>query len=62
MFDGAPGRETVAYAVERTAPALAALHRWAADLGVELDGIEVRSASLEDVFLELAHEKAGQRR
>ena len=64
VFEGAPGHETAAYAVGRTAPALAALHRWAADLGVELDGIEVRSASLEDVFLELAndaHEKAGHR-
>ncbi|WP_407911777.1 ABC transporter ATP-binding protein [Kitasatospora sp. NE20-6] len=45
---------TAVYTVARTAPALAALHAWAADRAVELDGIEVRSASLEDVFLELA--------
>ncbi|WP_431681500.1 ABC transporter ATP-binding protein [Kitasatospora sp. KL5] len=44
------------YTAARTAPALAALHSWAAEWSVELDGIEVRSASLEDVFLELAHE------
>ncbi|WP_329136432.1 ABC transporter ATP-binding protein [Streptomyces sp. NBC_01476] len=61
VMEGAAGRETAAYAVERTGPALAALHRWAAERGVELDGIEVRSASLEDVFLELAQEKAGTR-
>lgn len=42
------------YRVPRSAPALAALHAWAADRGVELDGLEVRSGSLEDVFLELA--------
>ena len=56
VFEGDPGHETAVYAVERTAPALAALHRWAGAAGVELDGIEVRSASLEDVFLELAHD------
>jgi len=55
VLGGAPGHETAGYAVGRTAPALAALHRWAAGAGVELDGIEVRGASLEDVFLELAH-------
>ena len=58
VLEGTPGHETAAYAVERTAPALAALQRWAGDAGVELDGIEVRAASLEDVFLELAHERA----
>ncbi|KQV18813.1 MULTISPECIES: ABC transporter ATP-binding protein [unclassified Kitasatospora] len=52
---------TVLYTVARTAPALAALHTWAAELDVELDGIEARNASLEDVFLELAHEKAETR-
>ncbi|GAA1147124.1 ABC-2 type transport system ATP-binding protein [Kitasatospora gansuensis] len=52
---------TVLYTVARTAPALAALHGWAAELAVELDGIEARNASLEDVFLELAHEKAETR-
>ncbi|WP_405018255.1 ABC transporter ATP-binding protein [Kitasatospora sp. NBC_00070] len=52
---------TVRYTVARTAPALAALHTWAAELDVELDGIEARNASLEDVFLELAHEKAETR-
>lgn len=56
MTDG-----TVLYTATRTAPALAALHAWAAGLGVELDGIEVRNASLEDVFLELAHDKAETR-
>ena len=61
VVEGTPGQETAAYAVDRTGPALAVLHGWAADRGVELDGIEVRSASLEDVFLELAQEqeKAG---
>ncbi|MFC8450945.1 ABC transporter ATP-binding protein [Kitasatospora sp. NPDC057223] len=52
---------TVRYTVARTAPALAVLHTWAAGLGIELDGIEVRNASLEDVFLELARERAGAR-
>ncbi|MEW2519555.1 ABC transporter ATP-binding protein [Actinacidiphila alni] len=47
---------TATYAVDRTGPALAALHRWAAGRDVELDGIEVRTASLEDVFLALAEE------
>ncbi|MFF4340447.1 ABC transporter ATP-binding protein [Kitasatospora sp. NPDC001540] len=42
------------YRVPRSAPALAALHAWAASHGVELDGLEVRSGSLEDVFLDLA--------
>ncbi|MFF2819707.1 ABC transporter ATP-binding protein [Kitasatospora cineracea] len=42
------------YRVPRSAPALAALHAWAADRGVELDGLEVRTGSLEDVFLDLA--------
>ncbi|WP_033251656.1 ABC transporter ATP-binding protein [Kitasatospora phosalacinea] len=42
------------YRVPRSAPALAALHAWAAARGVELDGLEVRSGSLEDVFLDLA--------
>ncbi|MFI5533564.1 ABC transporter ATP-binding protein [Kitasatospora sp. NPDC051853] len=51
----------VLYTVARTAPALAALHAWAADLGIELDGIEARNASLEDVFLQLAHDKAETR-
>lgn len=59
------GVVTAAWQVTRPAPALAALHRWAAAEGVELDGIEVRGASLEDVFLELARhgapEKAGSR-
>ncbi|TWE20467.1 ABC-2 type transport system ATP-binding protein [Kitasatospora atroaurantiaca] len=50
--------QLVAYTVPRTAPALAALHAWAAAREVELDGIEVRAASLEDVFLELSHRKA----
>ncbi|MFJ6619247.1 ABC transporter ATP-binding protein [Kitasatospora sp. NPDC091335] len=44
---------TAEYTVERTGPALAALHGWAAGLAVELDGLEVRGASLEDVFLDL---------
>ncbi|MEV8092870.1 ABC transporter ATP-binding protein [Kitasatospora sp. NPDC085879] len=48
------------YTATRTAPALAALHTWAAEWSVELDGIEVRSASLEDVFLELAHDGRGK--
>ncbi|MFJ8040550.1 ABC transporter ATP-binding protein [Kitasatospora sp. NPDC096147] len=52
---------TVLYTVAKTAPALAALHSWAAELGVELDGIEARNASLEDVFLQLAHDKAETR-
>ncbi|MER5862134.1 ABC transporter ATP-binding protein [Kitasatospora sp. NPDC002040] len=52
---------TVLYAASRTAPALAALHTWAAEQGVELDGIEARNASLEDVFLQLAHDKAETR-
>ncbi|MEU2628029.1 ABC transporter ATP-binding protein [Kitasatospora sp. NPDC007106] len=47
------------YTAARTAPALAALHAWAAEWSVELDGIEVRPASLEDVFLELAHDGRG---
>ncbi|MEU3464246.1 ABC transporter ATP-binding protein [Streptomyces sp. NPDC006733] len=57
---GLPGADlavrgaAVSYAVARTAPALAALHAWAGARGVELDGIEVRQASLEDVFLALA--------
>ncbi|MEV6008405.1 ABC transporter ATP-binding protein [Streptomyces sp. NPDC051976] len=59
--EGGPGRETAAYTVDRTGPALAALHRWAAGRGVELDGIEVRGATLDDVFLELATGKAGTR-
>ncbi|RKE20741.1 ABC transporter ATP-binding protein [Streptomyces sp. TLI_171] len=42
------------YRVPRSAPALAALHSWAAAHDVELDGLEVRSSSLEDVFLDLA--------
>ncbi|MFJ4676484.1 ABC transporter ATP-binding protein [Kitasatospora sp. NPDC088783] len=42
------------YRVPRSAPALAALHAWAASRGVELDGLEVRASSLEDVFLDLA--------
>ncbi|MCM2423101.1 ABC transporter ATP-binding protein [Streptomyces sp. RKAG293] len=46
--------DAVSYAVARTAPALAVLHEWAGARGVELDGIEVRHASLEDVFLALA--------
>ncbi|MEU6236474.1 ABC transporter ATP-binding protein [Kitasatospora sp. NPDC047058] len=51
---------TAVYTVDRTGPALAVLHGWAADLGVELDGIEARSATLEDVFLGLAeHPTAG---
>ncbi|BFV58462.1 ABC transporter ATP-binding protein [Kitasatospora sp. CMC57] len=56
LTDGA-----VRYTVARTAPALAALHSWAAELGLELDGIEARNASLEDVFLQLAHDKAETR-
>ncbi|MGW2400980.1 ABC transporter ATP-binding protein [Kitasatospora sp. NPDC001664] len=52
---------TVVYTVAKTAPALAALHGWADGLGVELDGIEARNASLEDVFLQLAHDKAETR-
>ncbi|MFD0259564.1 ABC transporter ATP-binding protein [Kitasatospora indigofera] len=51
----------VVYTAARTAPALAVLHGWAASRSVELDGIEARNASLEDVFLELAHERAGSR-
>ncbi|MGW4803404.1 ABC transporter ATP-binding protein [Kitasatospora sp. NPDC004272] len=46
------------YRVPRSAPALAALHAWAAARGVELDGLEVRSGSLEDVFLDLADRHA----
>ncbi|GAA4843967.1 ABC transporter ATP-binding protein [Kitasatospora terrestris] len=42
------------YTVPRGAPALAALHTWAAGRGVELDGLEVRGGSLEDLFLDLA--------
>ncbi|MGW4381755.1 ABC transporter ATP-binding protein [Kitasatospora sp. NPDC004531] len=42
------------YRVPRSAPALAALHAWSAAQGVELDGLEVRASSLEDVFLDLA--------
>ncbi|MFG2820594.1 ABC transporter ATP-binding protein [Kitasatospora sp. NPDC048365] len=42
------------YTVPRSAPALAALHTWAAGRGVELDGLEVRGGSLEDLFLDLA--------
>ncbi|MFE1318992.1 ABC transporter ATP-binding protein [Kitasatospora phosalacinea] len=42
------------YRVPRSAPALAELHAWAAARGVELDGLEVRPGSLEDVFLDLA--------
>ncbi|BAJ30341.1 MULTISPECIES: ABC transporter ATP-binding protein [Kitasatospora] len=49
LTDGLAG-----YRVPRSAPALAALHGWAAARGVELDGLEVRAGSLEDVFLDLA--------
>ncbi|MFJ1757450.1 ABC transporter ATP-binding protein [Kitasatospora sp. NPDC088134] len=42
------------YRVPRSAPALAALHSWAAGRHIELDGLEVRSSSLEDLFLDLA--------
>ncbi|HEY3478144.1 MAG TPA: ABC transporter ATP-binding protein [Streptomyces sp.] len=59
--DGTPDRRTAVYTVDRTGPALAALHRWAADRDVALDGIEVRGATLDDVFLELAAETAGTR-
>ncbi|MFD9129457.1 ABC transporter ATP-binding protein [Kitasatospora sp. NPDC059571] len=52
---------TVVYTAARTGPALAVLHGWATGLGVELDGIEARNASLEDVFLDLAHEGASTR-
>ncbi|MFJ6216469.1 ABC transporter ATP-binding protein [Streptomyces sp. NPDC092296] len=64
LLDGsAPTLEqgTAVYAVGRTAPALAALHGWAAARGAALDGIEVRTASLEDVFLDLSHERVGTR-
>ncbi|MFF0294327.1 ABC transporter ATP-binding protein [Kitasatospora sp. NPDC004614] len=47
------------YRVPRSAPALAALHAWSAAQGIELDGLEVRSSSLEDVFLAMAdHHRA----
>jgi ABC-2 type transport system ATP-binding protein len=54
VLEHCAGGPTAAYTVDRTGPALAVLHRWAAERHIELDGIEVRAASLEDVFLALA--------
>jgi ABC-2 type transport system ATP-binding protein len=61
VLEHAAGRRRVTYTVQRTGPALAELHRWAARRTVELDGVEVRPASLEDVFLELARDPHGGR-
>ncbi|MFJ9691308.1 ABC transporter ATP-binding protein [Kitasatospora sp. NPDC101183] len=43
---------TAEYTAARSGPALAALHTWAEANSLDLDGLEVRGASLEDVFLE----------
>jgi ABC-2 type transport system ATP-binding protein len=59
VLEHTAGRYRAAYTVDRTGPALAELHRWAARHAVELDDIEVRTVSLEDVFLELARQTHG---
>ncbi|WP_225850367.1 ABC transporter ATP-binding protein [Streptomyces sp. HPF1205] len=59
VVERAAGRRRARYTVDRTGPALAELHRWAARRRVELDGVEVRPVRLEDVFLELTRRPHG---
>jgi len=54
-LDHAPGGPTAVYTVDHAGAALARLHNWSDRQGLVLDGIEVRTVSLEEVFLSLVH-------
>jgi ABC-2 type transport system ATP-binding protein len=66
--DGAAGQQVtldgrrVTVETDDPTEALRILTTWASDRRIELEGLSVRSASLEDVFLALTDDRAGDER